>query len=424
MSSTTLLSTSDMKLLHQEQTDNETAIEALQAADLMINQDPHQSSTVYNRSRSPRSSELVGTDLLAWTVRKHQSTLESSSSKFSYASQRGTAAVSHSKALPLLSETLDKRLQRVLAKVRPSTGHQPSLLPAAPMDLGSGKSSLKLTGGASGSPRAAVTMMNGERRGRRVGRDGAFEQGLGGLQPVQLDNGGREQTTLSLMDHFSQWIWDRHFLHGLIAPLRSPQSLLSALTESIIQHVSIWRSQVHLIANLTEPDIQGTNTILEGLDSLAYEYENRLIDLFPEASHETGQPPKINLILILADKEGQVGNLYPLHPMLCESVPVASNAVRVGLICGLACDAWDPRDPPFHRTYMDLYGPFLELVAKLLGLPLADLAWVPISSNTSKRTPHRPPETQGRRPTEEHLHARRLPRLVEAATSNTAICKK
>ncbi|PLW42089.1 hypothetical protein PCASD_11952 [Puccinia coronata f. sp. avenae] len=125
MSSTTLLSTSDMKLLHQEQTDNETAIEALQAADLMINQDPHQSSTVYNRSRSPRSSELVGTDLLAWTVRKHQSTLKSSSSKFSDASQRGTAAVSHSKALPFLSETLDKRLQRVLAKVRPSTGHQP-----------------------------------------------------------------------------------------------------------------------------------------------------------------------------------------------------------------------------------------------------------------------------------------------------------
>jgi hypothetical protein len=97
-----------MKLLQQEQTDEEVATKALRAADLTIDQDYCQSSTFYNRDRSPRSFDLLGTDLLAWTVRKHQSTLESSSPQFSDASHRGPAA-NHLKLLPFSSETLDKR---------------------------------------------------------------------------------------------------------------------------------------------------------------------------------------------------------------------------------------------------------------------------------------------------------------------------
>jgi len=112
------LSPSAMKLLQQQQTDDETAIEALRAADLTIDEDVNQSSPLYNSDRSPRSGDLLRKDLLAWTVRKHQPALDSSSSQFSETSHRGVAA--SLKPSPFSSETLDERLQRVLAKVKPS----------------------------------------------------------------------------------------------------------------------------------------------------------------------------------------------------------------------------------------------------------------------------------------------------------------
>ncbi|KNE90256.1 hypothetical protein PSTG_16297 [Puccinia striiformis f. sp. tritici PST-78] len=139
--------------------------------------------------------------------------------------------------------------------------------------------------------------------------------------------------------------WEILLVEEAIAPLGSPQSVLSALTESIIQHVPIPRSQVHSIAELTQADIDETKTFPEGLDSLADsladEYENRLIELFPEASHETGQPPEFDLILISIGEEGQVGSLYPSHPMLGES----------NWFVAWLGDAWEP---PSHRITLTL----------------------------------------------------------------------
>ncbi|KNE98719.1 hypothetical protein PSTG_08088 [Puccinia striiformis f. sp. tritici PST-78] len=130
--------------------------------------------------------------------------------------------------------------------------------------------------------------------------------------------------------------WEILLVEEAIAPLGSPQSVLSALTESIIQHVPIPRSQVHSIAELTQADIDETKTFPEGLDSLADsladEYENRLIELFPEASHETGQPPEFDLILISIGEEGQLGSLYPPHPILGESI----------WIVAWSGDVWEP----------------------------------------------------------------------------------
>lgn len=123
------------------------------------------------------------------------------------------------------------------------------------------------------------------------------------------------------------------------------ESVLSAVTESILQHVPIPRSQVHSIAELTKTDIAETTAIPEGLDSLADsladEYENKLLELFPESSHETGQPPEFDLILISVGEEGQVGSLYPAHPMLGES----------NWFVAWLGDAWEP---PSHRIMLTL----------------------------------------------------------------------
>ncbi|OAV88591.1 hypothetical protein PTTG_01511 [Puccinia triticina 1-1 BBBD Race 1] len=173
-----------------------------------------------------------------------------------------------------------------------------------------------------------------------IQRHGKFQLALGGsILPQILGEG-------LVGDDRIRWErWEIFLVEEAIAPLGSPQSVLSALTESIIQHVPIPRSQVHSIAELTEADIEETKTIPEGLDSLADsladEYENRLIELFPEASHETGQPPEFDLILISVGEEGQVGSLYPSHPMLGES----------NWFVAWLGDAWDP---PSHRITLTL----------------------------------------------------------------------
>ncbi|KAI7948206.1 hypothetical protein MJO29_009871 [Puccinia striiformis f. sp. tritici] len=171
-------------------------------------------------------------------------------------------------------------------------------------------------------------------------RHGKFQLALGGsILPQILGEG-------LVGDDRIRWeSWEIFLVEEAIAPLGSPQSVLSALTESIIQHVPIPRSQVHSIAELTQADIDETKTFPEGLDSLADsladEYENRLIELFPEASHETGQPPEFDLILISIGEEGQVGSLYPSHPMLGES----------NWFVAWLGDAWEP---PSHRITLTL----------------------------------------------------------------------
>ncbi|KAA1136899.1 hypothetical protein PGTUg99_005587 [Puccinia graminis f. sp. tritici] len=173
-----------------------------------------------------------------------------------------------------------------------------------------------------------------------IQRHGKFQLALGGsILPQILGEG-------LVGDDRIRWeSWELFLVEESIAPLGSPHSVLSAVTESIIQHVPIPRSQVHSIAELTQADIEETKTIPEGLDSLADsladEYENRLIELFPEASHETGQPPEFDLILISVGEEGQVGSLYPSHPMLGES----------NWFVAWLGDAWDP---PSHRITLTL----------------------------------------------------------------------
>ncbi|KAI7933425.1 hypothetical protein MJO29_016870, partial [Puccinia striiformis f. sp. tritici] len=77
-------------------------------------------------------------------------------------------------------------------------------------------------------------------------------------------------------------------------------------------------------------DIDETKTSPEGLDmladSLADKHEKRLIN------HETGQPPKFDLILISIGEEGQFGSLYPPHPILGESI----------WIVAWSGDVWEP----------------------------------------------------------------------------------
>ncbi|KAI7934513.1 hypothetical protein MJO28_016940, partial [Puccinia striiformis f. sp. tritici] len=77
-------------------------------------------------------------------------------------------------------------------------------------------------------------------------------------------------------------------------------------------------------------DIDETKTLPEGLDmladSLADKHEKQLID------HKTGQPPKFDLILISIGEEGQLGSLYPPHPILGESI----------WIVAWSGDVWEP----------------------------------------------------------------------------------
>lgn len=171
-------------------------------------------------------------------------------------------------------------------------------------------------------------------------RHGKFQLALGGsILPRLLGEG-------LVGDDRMRWPnWEVFLVEEAIAPLGSPESVLSAVTESILQHVPIPRSQVHSIAELTKTDIAETTAIPEGLDSLADsladEYENKLLELFPESSHETGQPPEFDLILISVGEEGQVGSLYPAHPMLGES----------NWFVAWLGDAWEP---PSHRIMLTL----------------------------------------------------------------------
>ncbi|KNZ59885.1 hypothetical protein VP01_164g16 [Puccinia sorghi] len=173
-----------------------------------------------------------------------------------------------------------------------------------------------------------------------IQRHGKFQLALGGsILPQVLGEG------LAGDDRILWEKWEIFLVEEAIAPLGSPESVLSAITESILQHVPIPRNQVHSIAELTRADIEETKTIPEGLDSLADsladEYENRLLELFPEASHETGQPPEFDLILISVGEEGQVGSLYPSHPMLGEA----------NWFVAWLGDAWQP---PSHRITLTL----------------------------------------------------------------------
>ncbi|PLW16209.1 hypothetical protein PCANC_12532 [Puccinia coronata f. sp. avenae] len=173
-----------------------------------------------------------------------------------------------------------------------------------------------------------------------IQRHGKFRLALGGsILPQILGEG-------LVGDDRIRWeSWEIFLVEEAIAPMGSPESVLSAITESILQHVPIPRNQVHSIAELTQADIQETQAIPEGLDSLADsladEYENRLIELFPDASHETGQPPEFDLILISIGEEGQVGSLYPSHPMLGEA----------NWFVAWLGDAWEP---PSHRITLTL----------------------------------------------------------------------
>jgi len=171
-------------------------------------------------------------------------------------------------------------------------------------------------------------------------RHGKFQLALGGsILPQVLGEG------LAGDDRICWEKWEIFLVEEAIAPLGSPECVLSAITESILQHVPIPRNQVYSIAELTQADIEETKTIPEGMDSLADsladEYENRLLTLFPEASHETGQPPEFDLILISVGEEGQVGSLYPSHPMLGEA----------NWFVAWLGDAWEP---PSHRITLTL----------------------------------------------------------------------
>ncbi|CAH7675612.1 hypothetical protein BY996DRAFT_4581443, partial [Phakopsora pachyrhizi] len=117
--------------------------------------------------------------------------------------------------------------------------------------------------------------------------------------------------------------WEVFLVDEAVAPMGSSQSAFSNLTKMILEHVPVPAGQIHSIVELSSDDIEEAKQIADGLDtmtdSLADDYENELLACFPEASHETGQAPKFDLILVEVGDQGQVGGLYPGHPLLGES---------------------------------------------------------------------------------------------------------
>ncbi|KAA1087115.1 hypothetical protein PGT21_022882 [Puccinia graminis f. sp. tritici] len=117
LSTVNRLSPSVVRQLQNHETDDDSAIEALRAADLTIDQDLRlaSSSSLYG-SRDRVSSE----DLLAWTVRKQAPSMNQQSDRPSESSQKA-------KSSPFFAESLDHRIQRLLSKVKPLTNGSSSV---------------------------------------------------------------------------------------------------------------------------------------------------------------------------------------------------------------------------------------------------------------------------------------------------------
>ncbi|KAG0141575.1 hypothetical protein CROQUDRAFT_98590 [Cronartium quercuum f. sp. fusiforme G11] len=137
----------------------------------------------------------------------------------------------------------------------------------------------------------------------------------------------RSRRPATLVPAILRTFWLEHrelfFVDEALVSPHSPESTYNQYQQALLNHVPITAEHVHTITRLTDSELQEIKTMDNGLDTatdgLADDYEREMLTLFPGASHENGLAPKFDLILLSLGANGDVGCLFPNHPLLGES---------------------------------------------------------------------------------------------------------